>query len=90
MLARLEARVFGFVQGVGFRYFVKRNASRLGLSGFVENLPDGSVAVIAEGKKEDLEALLAILKKGNINAVIKRVDYAFKEAKNEFVEFNIF
>ena len=43
--------VQGLVQGVGFRYFVYRSADRLGLSGFVRNLPDGRVEVVAAVRK---------------------------------------
>ena len=46
---RLTARVFGVVQGVGFRYWTMGKADELGLSGEVRNLDDGSVALVAEG-----------------------------------------
>lgn len=49
--------VRGRVQGVGFRWFVMRNATARGLRGWVRNLPDGSVEVLAEGTGEDLEEL---------------------------------
>jgi len=43
---RLEAKIFGIVQGVGFRYFARHYALRFGLTGFVENLEDGSVLLL--------------------------------------------
>ena len=56
--------VAGRVQGVGFRYFVARTARGLGLSGYVRNLPDGTVEVAASGDRAALESLAALLEKG--------------------------
>lgn len=57
--ARLRVTFTGRVQGVGFRAFVSRAAIRLGLTGWVENLPDGSVAAELQGERADIDALLA-------------------------------
>mgnify|MGYP004571272619 CR=1 FL=1 len=57
--ARLRVTFTGRVQGVGFRAFVSRAAIRLGLTGWVENLPDGSVAAEFQGERADIDALLA-------------------------------
>ena len=56
--------VEGQVQGVGFRWFVKGRASRLGLDGMVRNLPDASVEVVASGTDEKLDELETALRKG--------------------------
>src|SRR5439155_20058522 len=56
-LQRLEATVRGRVQGVGFRYFVVREAMELGLVGWVANAADGSVVLVAEGPPAALDAL---------------------------------
>jgi acylphosphatase len=61
---RLDATVRGRVQGVGYRVFALREAMALGLDGFVANMADGSVRVVAEGPTRDLEALLARLEDG--------------------------
>jgi acylphosphatase len=61
---RLDARVRGGVQGVGFRYFALREAGLLGLDGWVANEADGSVHVVAEGPRAALEGLLARLQEG--------------------------
>ena len=57
---RLTARVFGVVQGVGFRFWTMGRAEDLGLTGKVKNLDDGSVAVVAEGPDchEESEAMV--------------------------------
>lgn len=56
--AEVYAIFFGNVQGVGFRYRARREASRLGLTGRAVNLPDGTVEVIAQGPKEKLEIFI--------------------------------
>ncbi len=56
-VSRVDATVVGRVQGVGFRWFVLDAARRHGLRGWVANEPDGSVRCVAEGPREDLEAL---------------------------------
>jgi acylphosphatase len=71
--ARLEARVKGRVQGVGFRYFVIWHAQRLGLTGWVSNEQDGSLNCVAEGPRDDLELLLDALKEGPASAIVEYV-----------------
>lgn len=66
--------VSGRVQGVGFRYFVLREASRLGLSGFVRNLADGRVEVVAAGPEGMLSRLEALLWRGPVMANVKMVE----------------
>jgi acylphosphatase len=61
---RMIAEVRGRVQGVGFRWFVRREARALGLTGRVRNEPDGSVRVEAEGPREDLDRLAEELRAG--------------------------
>jgi len=61
---RLVAEVFGRVQGVGFRYFVRTAATRLGVTGWVKNDRDGSVRVEAEGPALRLNQLLEALRHG--------------------------
>lgn len=82
--------MYGFVQGVGFRYFVKRNALRLGLSGYAKNLPDGSVEVVAEGSESALLKLLKYLKEGNSYSQVEQVDYVLKDARDEMVDFETY
>lgn len=67
---RLEVRLSGVVQGVGFRWFVAEHGRQLGLAGWVRNLPDGSVQVVAEGPREALERLLALAQRGPRHALV--------------------
>lgn len=52
---------YGYVQGVGFRWTASRNARRLGVSGWVRNLDDGSVEMEAEGTERDIEDLISAM-----------------------------
>jgi acylphosphatase len=72
-VARLEAVVRGRVQGVGFRYFVMREARRLELDGWTANEADGSVRVVADGPRETLEVLLETLREGPPASIVERV-----------------
>jgi acylphosphatase len=67
-------RVVGRVQGVGFRQWTRRTAERLGLSGTVRNLPDGSVEVWATGSNAALHELESALRKGPLAARVDRVE----------------
>ena len=67
-------RVFGRVQGVGFRQWTHRTAVRLGLSGTVRNLPDGTVEVLACGGADALTQLEAALHRGPLAARVDRVE----------------
>lgn len=87
--ARLEAVVHGIVQGVSFRYYTRREASQLGLAGWVRNRWDGTVEVVAEGERGQLEKLLAWLHHGPSGAVVERVDARWTEPAGEFARFEI-
>ncbi len=63
MLLELHAVIYGQVQGVCFRATTRRHAQELEISGTVQNLPDGSVEIYAQGTKVLLERLLVLLKK---------------------------
>jgi len=68
--------VRGRVQGVGFRYFVMREAAALGVAGFARNLPDGTVEVVAEAADEVLQAFEDRLREGPSFASVGAVDRA--------------
>jgi acylphosphatase len=86
---RIEATVIGAVQGVGFRWFVLREAARLELRGWVANRADGTVVCVAEGPRQALEALLSALACGPISAHVERVIPAWMPATGRFSRFEI-
>ena len=84
---RLKAVIKGEVQGVGFRWAVQSQAGRLGLTGYAENLPDGSVRVEAEGPPDRLDQLEAFLHRGPRWAEVASLDSQRGPATGEFHQF---
>jgi len=80
--------VYGLVQGVFFRYTTRKVARRLGLTGYVKNMPDGSVYIEAEGPEDKLNELLEFAKKGPKHAQVEKADYEFKDPQNKFKNFD--
>lgn len=88
--ARLSAIVHGRVQGVYFRYFVRNEARRLGLRGYVRNLASGdAVEIRAEGEKPQLDELVEELKTGPPGASVKRIETDWSEYTGQFDSFTI-
>ena len=88
-MERLHAVVHGHVQGVGFRYFVQRRASELGLSGWVRNNDDGTVEAVAEGPRETLEQLRLALESGPRMARVAGVDLRWSPATGGLAAFDL-
>ncbi len=86
---RLEATIRGRVQGVGFRYFVIRRATDLGLTGWVANAADGSVRVVAEGATAALDDLEGHLRAGPMGSIIEMVDAVRMPATGSMTRFAI-
>lgn len=80
--------IFGIVQGVFFRNFVKESADKLNLKGYVRNKEDGSVEVWIEGNNEDVEKMIEMCKQGPKHSVIKRLDI-IEEKMQDMKEFKI-
>jgi len=80
--------IFGIVQGVFFRAFVKEVADKLNVKGYVRNKEDSSVEVWIEGRQEDVEKMIEECKQGPKHAVIKRFDI-LEEKFQGFDEFKI-
>jgi acylphosphatase len=89
MKARAHIIVSGRVQGVFFRDHTQRWASSLGLTGWVRNLRDGRVEVLAEGEKDSLEGLLSRLRQGPPLANVQDIEVDWEEYSGEFPDFRI-
>ncbi|MDP2885629.1 MAG: acylphosphatase [Ignavibacteria bacterium] len=81
--------VQGLVQGVGFRYFVYRHASGLGLTGWVRNLYNSDVEIEAEGDRSMVEELIKEVKVGPRSAHVKDLKIEWQDFKNRFQAFEI-
>ncbi len=87
----MQARIFvlGFVQGVGFRGFVRGNAKRLSLKGWVQNTNDGRLEVLAQGSKEKIEELIKICEKGPFLSEVKSIQVEWEKESQQFQSFEI-
>lgn len=84
-----HCHVSGQVQGVFFRASTREEAIRLGLAGWVRNLADGRVEVLACGEKEALTALLSWLEQGPEHANVTRLDYDWCEPGENLDDFSV-
>jgi acylphosphatase len=87
----MQARIFilGFVQGVGFRAYVRKNARNLKLKGYVKNLPDQRVETLVQGSKEDIQKLITICEKGTFFSEVKSVQIEWEEIGEKYQSFEI-
>ncbi len=88
-IRRANFIIKGYVQGVGFRYFVMQEARLLGLKGTVRNLPSGEVEVIAEGEELILKQLLISLKKGPPLARVSGIQETWNDVNPYYQDFKI-
>lgn len=86
-----QAHVFvsGIVQGVGYRYFVKSNARKLGLTGWVRNLSDSRVEFVLQGSQEQIEDMLARGRQGPMLSEVKNIEVEWEESDQQFESFEI-
>jgi acylphosphatase len=89
MDARARIVITGLVQGVFFRREITDLARRLGIVGWVRNLPDGRVEAIAEGEKSKLEELIRFCNVGPSGARVRRVDVEWSDRTGELHGFRI-
>jgi len=87
--ARIHVLVSGKVQGVSYRGFARRAAFELRLTGWVRNLYDGRVEILAEGDRETLAAFLKTLEAGPPAARVDDLDVGWAEPTGEFADFRI-
>ena len=87
--AQVQIVVRGRVQGVFFRGAAAQEARALGLSGWARNLPDGRVAILAEGERRNLEMLFAWAHQGPPAARVEELEAEWSEYKGELHGFDI-
>ena len=86
---RAEIIVNGLVQGIGFRYFVLRQAQNLGVKGYVRNLYTGEVLTVAEGERSLVEELIKQLRIGPSHSQVKNCRVEWSESIEEFKTFEV-
>lgn len=85
----LRLIIYGYVQGVSYRYFVSKLAKSLELNGYVKNLPGSTVEVVVEGEEEKLKELASECEKGPAFANVKRVEAEWDRFTNQHDSFNV-
>ncbi|MDW8360289.1 MAG: acylphosphatase [Candidatus Caldarchaeum sp.] len=86
---RAEIHVDGDVQGVGFRYYVRRIARRQGITGYVENLEDGSVKIVCESTEERIKQFLETIQQAPTPIHVAKTSASYSSATGEFKTFKI-
>ena len=86
---RVHIYVSGIVQGVFFRANAVHKAEQLGITGWVKNLPDGRVELIAEGEADRVDRMVSWCKTGSPGSTVKRVDVEVLPCRDEFKGFRI-
>lgn len=86
---RLTANFEGHVQGVGFRFTTVEIARNHAVSGFVQNMMDGSVKLVAEGSEDDLTRLLRDLREAHIYRYVRKEDISWQDGTGQFDGFSI-
>lgn len=89
MKQELHLYITGRVQGVSFRANAAAMAQRLGLAGWVRNLADGRVELVAQGEEKPLRSLLAWAHQGPSQARVEHVDARWSEAAQNLSGFNV-
>jgi acylphosphatase len=86
---RVHLWISGYVQGVGYRANARQYAATLGLAGWVRNLADGRVEIVAEGEEGPLQALVAWCRRGPTHAEVETVDVRWEPYEGEFTRFGL-
>jgi len=88
-MEQFQANIYGYVQGVCFRYYTQDRAEKLGLKGYVKNKMNGSVEVLAQGNKPELQQLLDCLHAGPSGASISEVEVKWSQTDDIRQDFTI-
>ncbi len=89
MAVQFEITIKGRVQGVGFRYFVEKRASELNITGWVKNMPGGSVVVMAQGDEKDMNTFIDYLRIGPTMAKVADVSKNRMPELEKFSSFQV-
>lgn len=81
-IIQIKALCYGRVQGVGFRSFVKKTANQIGLRGYVMNLSDGSVEIMAEGNSDSIQTFVEKIKNAPFPINVEKIKLEKREISN--------
>jgi len=89
MVDAFTTTVSGLVQGVGFRFFVKNAAISLNVTGWVRNLPDGTVEILANGSRDNLERFMHYIKTGSVGSRVDKAEFQWFRTEKALKTFEI-
>ncbi|OGY43125.1 MAG: hypothetical protein A2731_03510 [Candidatus Buchananbacteria bacterium RIFCSPHIGHO2_01_FULL_39_8] len=89
MIKRVTLKISGLVQGVGYRYLAQREAKKRGFVGYIKNLADGSVELVAEGEEKNLKDFIQWCYNGVGPAQVQKIEENWSEATGNFDDFVI-
>ncbi|CEG11313.1 Acylphosphatase [groundwater metagenome] len=92
-MKRVHVFVSGIVQGVGFRWFIEKNAKELNLNGFVKNIRNGErsrqVEAVFQGDEKSIDEIIKLCKKGPLFSYVRKVEVNEENRTEEFYDFEI-
>jgi len=88
-MVTIQGTVSGDVQGVGFRYFIKRHAKNANVIGYAKNLPNKSVEFLLQGEKKDVNTVIEEIKAGPSFSNVEQVDIKERSEVNTLYSFEI-
>ena len=89
-MQRLNVHISGKVTGVGYRAFIQKKARALWVHGYVKNLGQAGVEIVAEGSEHKLNQLIEHIRKGPFNAQVRNVEIQWDDAREEFNDFVVY
>ncbi len=88
-MVEMHAVILGVVQGVRYRTYVQESATELGLVGYVRNMPDGTVMVVAQGLPDTLKEFVEHLHEGSLLSKVEGVAIDWRTAQTTYSEFSV-
>lgn len=88
-MIELYCIVSGKVQGVRFRSYLEESATKLGLCGYVRNLPNGTVEVCVQGGQDTLNEFIEYINEGSLQAKVEGVDAVWRNPRTTYYEFSV-
>lgn len=89
MIQRYGVKIWGHVQGIFFRAFIRDHARSLGLTGWVKNLPGGEIEALFEGEKENIDKMVELCNAGYSRASVEKMRVSKRKGKRRHKEFQI-
>ena len=89
MAKQVDLKIYGMVQGIGYRYMSQKEAKKRGFTGYVTNMDDGNVEIIVQGPEEDLKDFVRWCYNGVGPAMVQKIDQNWSEVTSSFSDFVI-